>query len=128
MNPFGDILQHGTFLYVPRMADHDHVWDSKKAPGTDASDLKCVELRRLGLFQGSYRSAANGNIAPGPPRSPLKSATHKNEIPAIYPNLPVQIVAIQIRDRLPAGAEGLFLHPDRIGNERISLEQNSADF
>ena len=128
MNPFGDVLQHRALLYVPRMADHDYVWDSKKAPGMNASDLKCIELRRLGLFQDSNGSAANGNMARGPPGSALNSATHKNEVPAISSNLPVQVVAIQIRDRLPAGTEGLFLHPDRIGNERISLEQNSADF
>ena len=72
MNPFGDILQDRALVYVPRMADHDYVWDSKKAPGMNASDLKCIELRRFGLFQDSYSSTANGNIAPGPPRRCLE--------------------------------------------------------
>ena len=128
MNPFRDILQHGSFLYVPRMADHDHVLDSKKAPGTDGSDLKCIDFRRLGLFQRSHGSAANGSSTPRSPGCASECATHKHEIPSVPPNLPVKIVAIEIRDGLPAGTEGFSLHPDRIGNERIGLHQNTPNF
>src|SRR5690349_828077 len=128
MNPFGDALQHWALLQMPRMPRYSDVFEAQKAPGMDVSDLKCVELRRLGLFQDSYCSAANGNIAPRSPGSALKSASHKNEIPTILSNLPVQIVAIQIRDRLPTGRESLFLRRDRIRNERINLKQNSTDF
>src|SRR5690349_921248 len=87
------------------MAAHDYLRDSKKAPQVDASDLKCIEPRRSDPFQDSYCSASNGYSAPRSPRSALKGATDENEIPASTSNLPIQVVAIQIRDRLPAGAE-----------------------
>src|SRR5689334_13843057 len=128
MNSFCDVLQYRALLHVPRMANHDYVRDPKKAPGMDASDLKCIELRRLGLFQDPNCCAANGSTAPGSPRSALNCATDKNEIPAISPNLPIQIVAIQVRNRLPASTESFFLGPDRSGNESIGLHQNRPNF
>jgi hypothetical protein len=127
MNPLGDVLQYYALLHVPRMASYDYVPEPQETPLVDASDLKPVELGRLGLPQNSNCGTANGNPAPGP-RGALKRATHKKEIPALTSNLPIQIVAIDVRDRLPARAEGFLLHADRVGNESTSLEQNSADF
>jgi len=110
------------------MASYDYVRDRKKAPGMDASDLKCIELRRLSFFQDSNCCAANGSTAPRSPGSALKRASHKNKIPAIIANLSIQILAIQVGDRLPASTEGFFLDPDRIGNASIGLYQNSPNF
>src|SRR6266403_2424929 len=110
------------------MAGYDYAPDPQKVALEDASNLKAVEPGCMGLAQGSNCGRANGAPAPRSPGSALKFTTHKKEIPVLTANLPVQIVAIEVRDRLPAGAEAFLLHADRVGNESAGLEQHSADF